>query len=302
MPVQVVLRQVEQHSSRRLKAIATVKLKAGQLQHPHLRQRASVDVRGQGVEQRRADVAGHGHRAAGMRHGVCRERRHRGFAIGAGHGQQRWPIAVRTAQCFQRHGIQVQFASRAYPACAGSYQYRSNLGRTQTRRAVHGRHALSFDQAGIQGACDKAHLWQLLLQYSELRRRRAGVGHRHLGAAAHTPARHRQAGSAQAQDQGVLALQRQRGTAADRPASGYGRQHGKVVFRSAWGNAGMAWIGRRAAFCYWLRLLCHAIGCGAGWLLRRRFCQSGVGKNARHKGSSVLRSGQRGRLCRCGCC
>ena len=232
MPIQVVLRQVEQHGSRGLKAIATVKLKARQLQHPHLRQRAGVDVRGQGVEQRGTDVAGHGHCAAGVCQGVRGERCHRRFAVGAGHGQHCRRIAMGLAQRLQCHGIQVQFASSAYSTCASSYQYRSNLGRTQTGRAVHGRHALPLHQTRIQGACDKAHPWQFLLQRGQLGRCRAGVGHRHPSAAAHAPARHRQARSPQAQNQHMLAVQRQcgavtgSGIGAGRPAGGHGRQFG----------------------------------------------------------------------------
>ena len=106
MPVQVVLRDVEHRGGRGLKVHHAVELKTRQLQHPHLGKRARVDMGRQRIEQRGADIAGHGHGFARALDQLARERRDRGLAIGAGDCQHRWRIPVRSAQCGKGHGIQ----------------------------------------------------------------------------------------------------------------------------------------------------------------------------------------------------
>lgn len=98
-------------------------------------------------------------------------------------------------------------------ASASSYYNGSNISRTQARRAVHGMQRAALDQASGQGPGDELHLGQLGLQQGELRRGFARVGHDDLGTAAHTPARHGQAGGAQAQHQHALVGQRRQALA-----------------------------------------------------------------------------------------
>ena len=131
VPVQVVLREVEHHGRSRLEVLHTVELEARQLQHPHLGQILRSDARGQCVEQRRADVAGHGHAAARVLHQLARERGDGGFAVGAGHGQHGGRVAVLRTQGAQRLRIQVQFAAKAYLASASSFQNRSKRSRCE---------------------------------------------------------------------------------------------------------------------------------------------------------------------------
>ena len=208
MPVQVVLRNVQHRRRRGLKARGTVELEARQLQHPYLGKLACVDALRQGIEQRRADIAGHSHRFARMLHQPPGEGGDRGLAVGPRDGQQGRCIAMRRQQRTQGHRIQAQFAFSAYSTSASSYKYRSNFGRTESRRAVHRRQALALNQRGPEGSRDKTHLGQLPLQQKQLRRSLARVSHGDLGTAAHAPARHGQARSAQPQDENVLAQQR----------------------------------------------------------------------------------------------
>ena len=84
MPIEVVLRDVQHHRSSWLKIIHAIELKARQLQHPDAWQRARVQMRAQGIEQRRANVAGDGDALAGALDQLARQRSHRSFPIGAG--------------------------------------------------------------------------------------------------------------------------------------------------------------------------------------------------------------------------
>jgi hypothetical protein len=104
-----------------------VELKARQLQHPDLGQRGRVEMARQRVEQRGADIAGHGHRLARALDQLARERRDRGLAIGAGDGQHRLAHSrAQRAASAQGPWNTAQFASSAYSHCASSYENRSN--------------------------------------------------------------------------------------------------------------------------------------------------------------------------------
>ena len=93
MPVQMVLRQVEDNGSGGLEILHAIELEAGEFEHPDIGQRAGVDVCRQGVEQGRADVAGDGHGLAGALDQLASERGDGRLAVGAGDGQHGGPVA-----------------------------------------------------------------------------------------------------------------------------------------------------------------------------------------------------------------
>ena len=83
VPVQMVLADVEHAGDGGLKIRHTFQLKTGQLQHPHIGQGIVVHAVRQGVQQCRADVAGHGHLFAGTLNQLARQCSHCGLAVGA---------------------------------------------------------------------------------------------------------------------------------------------------------------------------------------------------------------------------
>ena len=111
MPIQVVLAEVEHRCYRRLKVFGIVQLKAGQLQHPDLRQGLGFQDLGQRVEQRWTDVAGHGHGFTGTRYQLARQRGDGGFAIGAGNRNDLGLVSLRFLHCTQGLRKQAQFAA-----------------------------------------------------------------------------------------------------------------------------------------------------------------------------------------------
>ena len=102
--------------------------------------------------------------------------------------------------------------------------------------------ALPLHQMRTKGARHETHLWQLLLQGSQLGRQLPRIGHGDMRAAAHAPARHGHARGAQAEDQDVLVLQRRHACAwatgrLGRGLSGVGRRFATVL-RSHWQHGG----------------------------------------------------------------
>jgi len=189
------------------KGFFSVELEAGQLKHPDLGQRVRVQPPGQGIEQGRPDIARHRHSFAGPADQLAGEGGDRGFAVGAGHGQHFGVVAARGLQAAQRLGKQAQFTGHPQAQCARRLQNGGNVGRCESRALEHRPHVTAFNQRGIERAADKAGRRHVPLQGGQLRRRSTRVRHRHLRPAARAPARHGQAGRAQAQDQNVLVLQ-----------------------------------------------------------------------------------------------
>jgi hypothetical protein len=66
------------------KPLDAFQLEAGELQHPHLRQRVRLELLGQRVQQAGADVAGHRDAAAARSTSWPVERRDGRLAVGAG--------------------------------------------------------------------------------------------------------------------------------------------------------------------------------------------------------------------------
>ena len=201
VPVQMVLRDVEHCGRRRLEGMCGVQLKAGQLQHPDIGQGIGLQPFGERVQQRGADVAGHGHCFARALCELARERRHGGLAIGARDGDDGGRVAALRLQIGQRLAEQVQLARHGHAAPRCFVQHGLQLGRGQAGAAQHAGHGF-IHQAGGQCAARKAHAFR---QAGALRRSLARVGHRHPIALAQAPARHRQPRKAQTQNQHVCA-------------------------------------------------------------------------------------------------
>jgi hypothetical protein len=220
VPVEVVLRQVQDGRGVGLEApggarqavAAALELEARQFQHQNLGQcRGGVGVvggqpLGQHVQQRRADVAGHGHRLAGALH---QQRGHRGgggLAVGAGDGQHAGRVAARGLQVGQRAGEQVQFAQHGDAGGAGLGQQRRDalVGGRQPRALQHQLAALQ--QRGLGRARAQRHARVLGGQCRGTGRLLARIPHRHRRAVPRAPARHGQAAGAEAQheDGGLL--------------------------------------------------------------------------------------------------
>ena len=207
MPVQMVLGDIEHRGRRGLECAAVVELKAGQLQHPGLRQSLGIDASGQGVEQRRTDIAGHAHAQSAMLQQLTGQRGDRGLAVGAGDAQHLGRIAMGFAQALERKGKQIQFAARGQADAACGIEDRGNAGRAQARRTIDGTQALAIDQSSRECAGNKAHAGQFGLQRRQIGGGFARVGHRDLGTGTHAPACHGDARDAQTQNQHALALQ-----------------------------------------------------------------------------------------------
>ena len=87
VPVQVVLADIEYGRSGGLKTLGRVELKARQLKHPDLGQGGVGNHLCKCVEQRGANIAGHGHGFARSAHQLSRKGGHGGLAVGACDGQ-----------------------------------------------------------------------------------------------------------------------------------------------------------------------------------------------------------------------
>ena len=217
VPVQVVLRDVQHRGDCRLEIRDAVELKTGQLQHPDIGQRRNaiapalalrgVELFAQSVQQRRADIAGHCHGFSGALDQLAGQRGDGGFAVGAGDGNHLGRVALGVFQVKQCVGKQAQLVAAGNAA---------RLRRANHARHRRGREAGTFQnqvkrgliqQRRIHAGSDKLRARHLGAQARQLRRRAAGVGHRHLRARAGAPARQRQAGGAQAQNQDVFLRQ-----------------------------------------------------------------------------------------------
>jgi len=108
MPVEMVLREVEHRGGGRLEALHAVQLEAREFEHPDVGQRLGIDVRGQGVEQRRPDVAGHGHALARALDQLAGERGDGGLAVGAGDGEHRGRVALGRRRLLDRHQLELR--------------------------------------------------------------------------------------------------------------------------------------------------------------------------------------------------
>ena len=174
-----------------------------------LKRRRLVKCLRQGIEQRGADVAGHGHARSSALQQLCGERGDGGFAVGACDGQHLGVVGLGALQILQGLGKQGQLG--AHPQASGlrGLPHRGHRLRRQARAFEDGTHVLRIDQTGLKGAVDEADLGQLSLQHAQLRWRLTGVDHLHLCAAAHTPTRHRQARVTQAQNQHQLVVELQ---------------------------------------------------------------------------------------------
>ena len=163
------------------------------------------DRGGERVQHRRADVAGHGHAAAGALDQLAGERRRGRLAVGAGDGQDLRRVAALGLQLRERlrrtgRARRAPARWRRCAACSSGAQAR--VGRAQARALVDAGDAVQ--RLGRQLAGEERAARDLGGQRRGLRRVRARVPHANARALAGAPARHGQARGAQPQDQHVL--------------------------------------------------------------------------------------------------
>ena len=214
VPVQMVLGQVQhagdsglQPRHRDVLRYRIGQLETRQFDDPDLGQLVLVELFSQRVEQRGADVAGRNHALAGALDQLRSQRGDGRLAVGAGHGQHAGLVVARLAQVFERLGKQVELAADAERGGFRRGRYRGHLRGGQSRTLEYPLRAGLAQQRGIERGADESHGRQFRAQLRELRWRLARIGDGHLGTLARTPARHRQAGRTQAQDQHGLVLQ-----------------------------------------------------------------------------------------------
>ncbi|MDQ0587635.1 hypothetical protein QFZ47_001744 [Variovorax paradoxus] len=104
-------------------------------------------------------------------------------------------------QVQQRAREQIQFAADRQPHGPRRIDDRRDGGGRQPRRAVHGADRRALDQRGRERPSDERRAGPLRAQRRKQRRRFARVGHRDDRAVARAPARHRQPGRTEAEDQ-----------------------------------------------------------------------------------------------------
>ena len=174
----------------------------------------------QHVQQRRTDVARHSGAHARALQQQTGERGHGGFAVGAGDGQHlrvvRPDLALR--QLAQREREQIQLADPSSTICLRPVaQWRELLWR-QARAACDHLPGRLGQQRSVERTAAEPRRRTFGTQGSQLWWVVSRVGHRHPRALAQAPARHRQAGNSQAQDENGLVFQRgHRSFNVDRP-------------------------------------------------------------------------------------
>ena len=213
MPVEVVLGDVQDRCHGGLEIRDPVELEAGQFEHPHVRQRKGliaglgIQLFGQGVEQRRADIAGHCHGFPCTLDELAGQRGHGGFAVGAGDADELGRIGLVLFQAGQRLREQAQFVAAGNALRACRRHHAADRSGRQTRAFQQHVEMFTVQQCAIHGGMDEPGVRHAAVQGGELRRRRPCIGHGDTGTAAGAPARQRQAGSAQPQNQNVLIRQ-----------------------------------------------------------------------------------------------
>ena len=144
VPVEVVLRDVEQRGRARLEAGHAVQLEARQFEHPYLRQEVLVVRIGQGLrverrsqrgEHRRPDVAGHRDAAPGALDEERRHCRRRRLAVGAGDGEHVRRVAALGLEGGERLHEEIEFALDRDAARRGRGQQRrdARIARREAR-------------------------------------------------------------------------------------------------------------------------------------------------------------------------
>ena len=114
MPVEVVLRDVQNHRRARRKMLRIMQLKARQLQHPNIGQAVALHAAAQSVEQTWADIACQFHPLTGALRQQSREAGNGGFAIGARNGQHFRAIGIERIEFAQAAREQLQLAQHFY--------------------------------------------------------------------------------------------------------------------------------------------------------------------------------------------
>jgi hypothetical protein len=197
--IEMVLADVEHGGHIGIQGISRFELETRQFQDPDFRQIVAVDGRHQGVQRRRADVAGNRRpQTGGTTQGAgqgCR----RGLAVAAGNGNQ---ARLRRAVA---NGPDKQFD-------LGNHRDRSRDG-VLDQRFLHRyawRNGDQFD-AGKSFRRERAgqhrHFGQRGTQRIDLRRATAAIGNANAGALAHQPPGHRQPALPEAEDEGRLSPQ-----------------------------------------------------------------------------------------------
>ena len=186
MPVQVVLAQVEHRGGGGLEAASTPsswKLDSSSTQTSGQFSRRRVELRGQRVEQRRADVAGDGHAPAGA---LDQQRRHRGrggLAVGAGDRQQLRRVAALASDRPARARTDRARPAPAVPRSARRGQQRRDafIVRRQARALQHQLQV--GQQRRVECAAQPASRCRRARQRAALRRASPRPAHARRGAA-----------------------------------------------------------------------------------------------------------------------
>ena len=146
----------------------------------------------QGVEQRRANIAGHGHRFAGTLNQLARERGHGGFAVRAGDADDLGRIRPVFFQVSQRLREQAELVAAGNPLRLSRRDNPADGGWRQTRTFQHQVKSRARQQRRVHGGMHKDGGWHAGLQTCQLRRHRPCVSYRDVRTAAAAPACQRQ--------------------------------------------------------------------------------------------------------------
>ncbi|MNZ94245.1 hypothetical protein D3C78_1133470 [compost metagenome] len=171
--VHMVFADVQAGGDRRVQALAGFQLEAGQFQYIQL------DVIGQQIERRGAEVAAHCHALAGRCGHLTNQSGDSALGVGAGDGDDR-----RLGMA----GEQVDIARHLHTACSCSGQRR----RAQRQAGAHIKLAGTAEELDIEFAATHFHLRVLRAQGSQLWRTlpRIGDGERHTQARQEAHQRH----------------------------------------------------------------------------------------------------------------
>jgi hypothetical protein len=210
VPVEMVLGEVEQRGRVGLEPGDAVELEARELEHPDLRQaitqhlgRAGVDRVGEGLQHRRPDVAGDRDPLAAALDQQGGQRRRRRLAVGAGDRDHLGRVVGRGAQALERVGEDVELALDRH-ACLGRGGEQGGDAGVVRREARALQHPVDAGEA----VAAQRRGWQanrrrdVRREACGFRRLGARVPDAHLVALAGAPARHRQAGGAESENEG----------------------------------------------------------------------------------------------------
>ena len=191
VPVEMIGRDVQDHRDLRMELFRAFELEAGNLQHRPRAFAALIDE----AHHRHADVAGDQRRQTRLLQDFAGQRRRRGFAVGAGDGQD---------LAFQKARGQFQLADHRAAEVAGLHQF----GRIQRHTGTDYDQVLAAkSQQAVAARLHHDALIQQRRNFLGKRLGRANIGYRHLRALPAQKQRRRKPGLPQAHHQNFFAFQ-----------------------------------------------------------------------------------------------